>query len=83
MEIIQDIKFHHPHMKDSLYREVLRNIYNMKLYERKDKHILLDSLPLSIKNKLIINMHQQIQILKFAFVYLCIIKMTLEILYRD
>ena len=60
MNIIQDIKLHHPHMKDSLYSEVLRNIYNMKLYERKDKHILLDSLPYSLKNKLIISMNQQI-----------------------
>ena len=60
MNIIQDIKLHHPHMKDSLYSEVLRNIYNMKLYERKDKHILLDSLPYSMKNKLIISMNQQI-----------------------
>ena len=60
MGIIQEIKLHHPNMKDSLYNEVLRNIYNMRLYEKKDNHILLDSLPYSLKNKLIINMHQHV-----------------------
>ena len=60
LEIIQEIKLHHQDMKESLYNEVLRNLYNMNLYERKDKHILLDSLPYSLKNQLIISMYQKI-----------------------
>ena len=60
MEIINEIKLNHPHMKNALYNELLRNVYNMKLYEKKDKHILLDSLPYSLKNILIINMNQHI-----------------------
>ena len=60
MEIIQEIKLHHPHMNNSLYNEVLRNLYNMKSYEKKDKHVLLDSLPYSMKNKLIISMNKKI-----------------------
>ena len=60
LEIIQEIKLHHPHMKNSLYNEVIRNLHNMELYERKDKHILLDSLPDSLKNTLIISMYQQL-----------------------
>ena len=60
METINEIKLNHPYMKNTLYNEVVRNIYNMKLYERKDKHILLDSLPYSLKNKLIISMYQNI-----------------------
>ena len=60
MEIINEIKLNNPHMKNSLYNELLRNVYNMKLYEKKDKHILLDSLPLSLKNILIIRMNQYI-----------------------
>ena len=31
MEIINEIKLNHPHMKSSLYNELLRNIHNMKL----------------------------------------------------
>ena len=60
MEIINEVKLNHPHMKTSLYNELLRNVYNMKLYEKKDKHILLDSLPYSLKNILIINMNKNI-----------------------
>ena len=71
IEIIQEIKLHHPHMKNSLYNEVLRNLYNMKLYEKKDKHALLDTLPYSLKNKLIINMYQKI-INKFVFLKILI-----------
>jgi len=60
LEIIQEIKLHHPDMKNSLYNEVIRNLHNMELYERKDKRILLDSLPDSLKNTLIISMYQQL-----------------------
>ena len=58
LEILQEIKIHHPNMKNSLYNEVLRNIYNEQLYERKDKHLLLDCLPYSLKNKLIEEMYK-------------------------
>ena len=58
MDIINEIKLHNPCMNDCLYNEVVRNINNMKLYEKKDKHILLDSLPYFLKNKLIICMYQ-------------------------
>ena len=58
LEILQEIKIHHPNMKNSLYNEVLRNIYNEQLYERKDKHLLFDCLPYSLKNKLIVEMYK-------------------------
>ena len=54
--ILQEIRLHHPNMSDYLYNEVLRNINNEQLYERKDKHLLLDCLPYSLKNKLIMEM---------------------------
>ena len=66
MEILQEIKLHHPNMKNSIYNEVLRNLYNEQLYEKKDKHILLDCLPYSLKNKLIMEMYKPI-IKKFIF----------------
>ena len=57
---------HHPNMNESLYNEVLRNIYNEQLYEKKDKHLLFDFLPYSLKNKLIIEMFKPI-IRNFVF----------------
>jgi len=60
LEILQEIKLNHPNMKNSIYNEVLRNLYNEQLYEKKDKHILFDCLPYSMKNKLIIEMHKPI-----------------------
>ena len=58
LEILQEIKLHHPNMKNTLYNEVLRNLYNEQLYERKDKHLLFDCLPYSLKNKLIMEMYR-------------------------
>jgi len=58
LEILQEIKMHHPNMKNSLYNEVLRNINNEQLYEKKDKSLLFDCLPYSLKNKLIIEMYK-------------------------
>ena len=66
LEILQEIKLHHPNMEDSLYKDVLRNLYNEQLYERKDKHLLFDCLPYSLKNKLIMEMYKPI-IKKFCF----------------
>ena len=60
LAILQEIKIHHPNMKKSLYNEVLRNLHNEQLYERKDKHILFDCLPYSLKNKLIEEMYKPI-----------------------
>ena len=66
LELLQEIKIHHPNMKNSLYNEVLRNIYNEQLYERKDKHLLFDCLPYSLKNKLIMEMYRPL-IRNFVF----------------
>ena len=66
LEILQEIKIHHPNMKTCLYNEVLRNLYNEQLYERKDKHLLFDGLPYSLKNKLITEMYKSI-IKNFVF----------------
>ena len=66
LEILQEIKIHHPSMKNSLYNEVLRNLYNEQLFERKDKNLLFECLPYSLKNKLITEMYKTI-IKKFIF----------------
>ena len=65
-QILKEIKMHHPSMNPSIYSEVLRNINNEQLYERKDKHLLFDCLPYSLKNKLIMEMYKPI-IKNFVF----------------
>ena len=60
VDILNEIKLNHPNMKDSIYYEVLRTLKNEQLYERKDKHILFDCLPYSLKNEMIMEMYKQI-----------------------
>jgi len=56
--ILKEIKLHNPYLKDTIYREVLKNLHNEQLYERKDKSLLFDCLPYSLKNKLIMEMYK-------------------------
>ena len=58
LEILREIRLHHPNMKNDLYQEVLRSLHNEQLYERKDKHLLFDCLPYSLKNELIMEMYK-------------------------
>ena len=58
IEILREIKLHHPNMKNSTYQEVLRTLHNEQLFERKDKHLLFDCLPYSLKNELIMEMYK-------------------------
>ena len=58
MNILKEIKMHNPHLKDSLYQECIKNLLNEQLYERKDKSLLFDCLPYSLKNKLIMEMYK-------------------------
>ena len=58
--ILKEIKLNHPNLKRSTYNEILRNLHNKQLYEKKDKNILFDCLPYSMKNKLIIEMYKPI-----------------------
>ena len=56
--ILKEIKLHNPYLKDTIYHEVLKNLHNEQLYERKDKSLLFDCLPYSLKNKLIMEMYK-------------------------
>ena len=60
LNLLNEIKLHNPNMKDSIYDEILRNIHNEQLYEKKDKQLLFHCLPYSLKNKLIMEMHRPI-----------------------
>ena len=56
--ILKEIKLHNPYLKDTIYREVLKNLHNEQLYEKKDKSLLFECLPYSLKNKLIMEMYK-------------------------
>ena len=58
IEILREIRLHNPNMKNSLYLEVLKTLHNEQLFERKDKHLLFDCLPYSLKNELIIEIYK-------------------------
>ena len=58
LEILREIRVNHPNMKKSIYQEVLKTLHNEQLFEKKDKHLLFDCLPYSLKNELIIEMYK-------------------------
>ena len=56
--ILEEIRLHNPHLKNSVYQEVLKNLHNEQLYEKNDKSLLFDCLPYTLKNKLIMEMYK-------------------------
>ena len=58
VSILKEIKRQNPHLKDSIYKEVLKNLFNEQLYEKNDKSVLFDCLPYTLKNKLIIEIYK-------------------------
>ena len=58
LNILKEIKRNNPNLKDSIYKECIKNLLNEQLYERKDKSLLFDCLPYSLKNKLIMEMYK-------------------------
>ena len=58
LNILKEIKMENPNLKDSVYHECIKNLFNEQLYERKDKSMLFDCLPYSLKNKLIMEMYK-------------------------
>ena len=58
VSILEEIRLHHPDLKDSIYQEILKNLHIEQLYEKNDKNILFDCLPITLKNKLIMEMYK-------------------------
>ena len=54
VNILDDIKLHHPEMDSELYNKIYLHLKQLKiLHKKKDKNILLDSLPYNLKNSLL------------------------------
>ena len=60
LEILEEIKLNNPHLSHKLYDKILRLIHYRKYHEDEtEKNIVLNSLPNSLKNLLIIEMYKK------------------------
>ena len=60
LEILQEIKLNNPHLNNKLYEKILRLLHYRKYHEDEtEKNIVLNSLPNSLKNTLIIEMYKK------------------------
>ena len=66
ISILDDIKMTNPNMTKDLYDRILRHLKYKKYFEKKDKSVILDSLPVTLKNNLIVEMYKPIN-KKFYF----------------
>ena len=58
--ILDEIKMTNPSLSRNLYERVLRHLKYKKFYENKDKSIIFDCLPITLKNNLIAEMYKPI-----------------------
>ena len=60
LKILEDIKINNPKLSDDLYEKVSRFLKYKHFNEKKDKNIIIDSLPLGLRNILIYEMYKPI-----------------------
>ena len=60
ISILDEIKMTNPNLTKDLYDRILRHLKYKKYFEKKDKSIILDSLPVTLKNNLIVEMYKPI-----------------------
>jgi len=60
ISILDEIKMTNPNLTKDLYDRIIRHLKYKKYFEKKDKSIILDSLPVALKNNLIIEMYKPI-----------------------
>ena len=58
--VLKEIKISHEKMSDELYEKIYRFLYYRKKHEKKDKNVILDALPIGLKNNLIYEMYKPI-----------------------
>ena len=59
-DILDDIKLNNPNLPDNLYDRILRYLKYKNLREKRDKSIILDCLPVGLKNNLVYEMYKPI-----------------------
>ena len=60
ISILDQIKRSNPNMTRDLYDRILRHLKYKKYFEKKDKSLIFDSLPVTLKNNLIAEMYKPI-----------------------
>ena len=60
LKILNEIKLTNPHLQDSLYEKLLRFLRYKKNTEKNNQTIIINSLPYTLKNSLIIEMYKPI-----------------------
>ena len=58
--ILDEIRFNYPKMPNDLYEKVLRYLKYKNYYEKKDKNMIFDCLPIGLKNNLVYEMYKPI-----------------------
>ena len=58
--ILEDIRISHPNMPFDLYKNIFRHLNATKIRQKQcDSNLLINSLPYSLKNKLLLTIHKQ------------------------
>ena len=60
VEILENIKVHHDNMSHELYEKISKYLLYKLNNEKKLKHDIIDNLPLSLRNKVIITMYKDV-----------------------
>ena len=60
LKILEDIRMNYPKLSDELYDRVSRFLKYKHFNEKKDKNIIIDSLPLGLRNSLVYEMYKPI-----------------------
>ena len=60
LKILNDIRLTNPHLEEQLYDKILRFLRYKKMTEKNKHNIIINSLPYSLKNSLIIEMYKPI-----------------------
>ncbi len=60
LKILEDIKINHQKISDDLYERVIRFLKYKHFNEKKDKNIIIDCLPLGLRNILVYEMYKPI-----------------------
>ena len=59
-QILEDIKINYPNFSDDLYKRIYRYLKADVFDDKKDNKLILNSLPISLKNDLVYNMYKPI-----------------------
>ena len=58
VEILNDIRFNHPELSSDLYHRIYRYLKFDMFNDKIDKQLILNSIPITLKNNLVLNMYK-------------------------